>query len=76
MHGNTYYRIHALNRFDELMIVGSRYMLVELRATIFPEFQLIADLLENTHQQLETISKEVFEEKLTYCRSKLTEKKV
>ena len=43
--GSHYYRIQALDRFQELQRIGSRWVLHEVSATAYPERVRVYDML-------------------------------
>ena len=73
-HGKTFFRINSKENFDELMIIGSFYILRNQQARILPEYTMIIDMLENQDNNWEEISEDEFEEKIEYCKNELTEK--
>jgi len=70
----TYFKINALNSFDELRILGNYFNLTTHVATILPDRVFIADLLEDKGQRLEPITKHEFEDVLELCYKNKIEK--
>jgi len=73
-HDKTYFRINSKENFDELIIIGSYYIYRNQQALILPEFIMIVDMIDNLNNHWLPISESEFEEKLSYCRSELSEK--
>lgn len=66
----SYYKLLDDKSFIEIKILGSKYSVTEFEAKIFPDFNLIKDLIEATHWV--DINANEFEAKLDYCKNNLT----
>ena len=56
------------------MLIGKHYIFRNMEATIFPEFAMIIDMIENENDHWVAISREEFDAKLAECEEKLTKK--
>jgi hypothetical protein len=70
----TYFKITAVNKFEELRILGNYFNLSKHEASILPDRVFIADLLEDKGERLERITKHEFEDVLEFCYQKRIEK--
>ena len=69
----TYFKINALNNFEELRILGRYFNLTTHQAAILPDRVFIADLLEDKGERLEAITQHEFEDVLEECyRNKIS----
>lgn len=63
----TYFKINAVNNFEELRILGNYFNLSKHTASILPDRVFIADLLEDKGERLEKITKHEYEDILEAC---------
>ena len=69
----SFYRILDRNSLTEIQIIGKKYILFEIEATILPERNLIHDLIENEKQKLVKIDEREFLDRLSFCKENLEE---
>ena len=67
-HHRTFFKITSPTAFEELNIIGEKYSLTRFTATIFPDFTLINDLIENRDQRWEIISEAEYVQALNTCQ--------
>ena len=69
----SFFKILSPDTFEELQIIGENYSLLQFKATILPDRNLIADMLENLNNQWDIINESIYLEKLNDCRRMLKE---
>jgi hypothetical protein len=65
----SFFEVLAEDTFRELKILGQRYELIEIKATIWPDRSYILDLLSNEGGHYEIINREEFYKVLSHCQS-------
>jgi hypothetical protein len=70
-HGRSYFKVLSTDDFEQLEIIGNRFHLETIRATVYPDKVLILDMLENTKGHWEVSSAEEYEAKLAWCKANL-----
>lgn len=56
----TYFIIHSAKNFEEIKVIGSKYIVSKVEAIQFPEQLLIQDMLVNNENRWETIPEDIF----------------
>ncbi len=67
----TYFRINSEKSFDELTLMGQKYLLHSVEAIQYPEMIRVQDMLKNENEMWEIISAKEFEEQYTYALDNL-----
>jgi len=67
----SFFEVLGEDSFRELKIIGLRYELIEIKATIWPERSYILDLLSNEGGYYETIEPDEFYKALDHCQSSM-----
>lgn len=59
----SYFKIISENQFQELMFIGQRVEVYDFYAKIFPDFQLIKDMIDMENGSYDEITEAEFEQK-------------
>lgn len=70
-HGKTWYKIHSPDKFTELTVLGSRYLIHEIEAKQYPEKLRIADMLDGRDGTWISVSEADYDHFLASCRKNL-----
>lgn len=66
-HGKTWYKIHSPDKFTEVTVMGSRYIIQEFEAKQYPEKLRIADMLEGMEGTWIIVSEADYDAFLASC---------
>jgi hypothetical protein len=70
-HGKTWYKIHSPDKFTELTVLGSRYLIHEIEAKQYPEKLRIADMLDGLDGTWICVTEADYDTFLVSCKNNL-----
>lgn len=62
----SFFKIISENQFQELMFIGNRIEVYDFYAKIFPDFQLIRDMIDMENGSYDEITEEEFIQKSSH----------
>lgn len=69
---NNYFKIISNSQFEELIIIGKKYVITNKNAAILPDRNFIQDMIVNENGTWLEIFEEEYTKKINYCADNLT----